>query len=417
MGSAVPDTNRVPSPEKPSPAAGAEGAPLRVLVVLPRHLDVDRWAERFSRGEVPDETPYGYHFARRMGCEVSFCRATPTPAGIKGWVDRAFRKVLGFDLRHIWANRDLIASGDRFDVAWTHTENEHLAIGLLRKLGRPERVPPLIAQSIWLIDEWPRWSVLRRAFYRYLLKGAEILSFHSPLNAEQARHLKLGRRVEVVEFGISLDSFPARIPPVEDAPLVLPPAPVSSPSARPVRQTRPARPLRVLALGNDRHRDWACLAEALGGRSGYELRVGSFHFPASCRYGNIQAGPMAHEEVLAAYAWADCSVLPLRPNLHVSGMTSMMEAVAMKVPVLAARAGGLPHYFDDACVGYYDAGRPEDLRRALDEMMAAPATARAARVRFAQQTLLDRRFTSEGFAWRHVQLSHTLRPEKARGKR
>ena len=371
------------------PAAAAT-PPMRVLVVLPRNLDAGLWAQRCARGEVPDETPYGYHFARRMGCEVVFSRPTPTPGGLAGLFDKAFRRLLGFDIRHIWANRDLIADAGRHDCVWTHTENEHLAIGLLKALLRaPHRVPPLIAQSIWLADEWPRWSRLRRALYRRLMRDAEVHTVHSPLNAQVLRDLRLGRRVEIVEFGISLDSFPGAAQP---------------PAARARDEDRP---VRVFALGNDRHRDWACLAEALGGRDGYEVRIGSSRFPGRLAAPNLQAGPMTQAEVMACHDWADCCIIPLRHNLHVSGMTTVLEAVAMGMPVLAARAGGLPHYFDDRCVTYYDAGDPDDLRRQLDALMSDPAR-RLARAQAARQTLLEREFTSEGFARRHVRLTRTM---------
>ena len=366
------------SPEAPHAA-------LRVTVLLPRHLDVAAWAQRHARGEVPDATPYGYHHALQQGCRLSFSRATPTWPGAFGLVDRALRKLLGFDLRHVWANRALLRP-DRADLIWTHTEYEHLGVGLLRRAGIV--TAPIIAQSIWLVDEWRRWSGVRRRFVRWLMGDAEAATFHSPLNMVRARELDLGERQVIVDFGISLDSYPIA-------------------TERPQAAISDTRPLHVLALGNDRHRDWETLAQALGGRAGVELRIGSSHFPARLAQPNISAQAMTQAEVVANYGWADCVVVPLHENLHASGLTAVLEATARGVPVVATRAGGLDHYFDDDGIAFCAPHDAADLWRAIDALATQPGR-RAAQVAHAQRRLLDRRFSSEGFAMRHVELSRRL---------
>ena len=369
------------SPEATASAAG----PLRVTVLLPRHLDVVAWSQRHARGEVPDATPYGYHHALQQGCSLSFSRATPTWPGALGLVDRALRKLLGFDLRHVWANRALLHPG-RADVIWTHTEYEHLGVGLLRRLGVPSA--PIVAQSIWLVDEWSRWSGVRRRLVRWLMRDAEAATFHSPLNMVRARELDLGERQVIVDFGISLDSYPIA-------------------TERPQAVLDGTRPLHVLALGNDRHRDWETLAQALGGRDGVELRIGSSHFPERLAQPNISAHPMTQAEVVANYGWADLVVVPLHENLHASGLTAVLEATARGVPVVATRAGGLDHYFDDDGIAFCAPHDAAGLWRALDALVTTPGR-RAAQVASAQQRLLSRRFSSEGFATRHVELSRRL---------
>lgn len=368
-----------------SSAPDASPAALRVTLLLPRHLDVVDWAARHARGEVPDATPYGYHHALQQGCTLRFSRATRTWPGVLGLVDRGLRKLLGFDLRHVWANRALLHP-DRADVVWTHTEYEHLGVGLLRRLGIA--TAPLIAQSIWLVDEWARWSAPRRRAVRWLMRDAEAATFHSPQNMVRARELDLGERQVIIDFGISLDSYPIA-------------------TERPQAVLDGTRPLRVLALGNDRHRDWDTLARALGGRAGVELRIGSSHFPARLAQPNITAHPMTQAEVVANYGWADCVVVPLHENLHASGLTAVLEASARGVPVIATRTGGLDHYFDDGSIAFCRPHDADDLRRALDDLLAQPGR-RAAQVASAQQRLQDRRFSSAGFAARHVELSRRL---------
>lgn len=357
---------------------------LRVFVLLPRALDAARWQERFARGEVPDVTPYGYHFAEEAGAKVSFSRPTATPGGLLGVADKVVKRLLGFDIRHAWNNRRALLGAD-YDVIWTHTEYEHLGIAALRALLR-KGGPPVIAQSVWLIDVWPRLSGLKKSLYRYLLGRSAVATFHSPDNKAVADELGFQLPCEVVLFGISLDSFPLRPPTLKvDA----------------------TRPVRVLALGNDRHRDWATLFEAIGGRPDFELRVGSSVWPRGFSADNVHVGVMTQDEVRAAYAWADCAVVPLKENLHASGITAILEAVALGVPVVATLTGGLPAYFAADAVSYVDPGDAQSLRDAIKASAKDPSGA-LRRAVCAQRQMADRDLTTRGFAMRHVRLSERL---------
>lgn len=357
---------------------------MRVFVMLPRHLDTERWQQSFLKGTVPDQTPYGYHFAEELGAQLSFSTPTTTPKGVAGFIDRALKRLLGFDARHVWNNRADVL-GSQHDVIWTHTEYEHLGIAALRWLTHQQGAP-VIAQSVWLVDAWPRFSAFKQWLYRKLIKRSAVATFHSSKNEVIARTTFAGTPTEVVQFGISMDSFPLQAP-------------------RPRFEGN--RPVRVLALGNDRHRDWATLFEALGGQPGFELRVGSGTWPKSLNATNTHAGPMTQAEVRAAYEWADCVAVPLKPNLHASGITAILEAVATGVPVIATLTGGLEEYIDDAGVLYVPQGSAESLRAAV-LALAGDATAALERATHAQRQLTTRGLTSRGFAHRHIALSQHL---------
>ena len=357
---------------------------MRVFVMLPRALDAMLWHERFDQGAVPDKTPYGYHFAEEMGAKITFSQPTATPGGILGFVDKAVKRLLGFDIRHAWNNRESLL-GTRFDVVWTHTEYEHLAIAALRAIFRGTAAP-VIAQSVWLIDEWDRFLSVKRQFYRFLLRHVAVATFHSPENRTIADSRRIVSPTELVLFGISLDSFPLRIPRLKfDSP----------------------RLIRVLALGGDRHRDWKTLFDALGGEPGIELRVGSSSWPHSLKADNIQASLMSHEQVRAAYDWADCLVVSLKDNLHASGITAILEAVASGIPVVATLTGGLQAYFDNDAIAYVAGANPVLLLEAIQAMAKNPSAA-LDRAVVAQEQLVTRELTTRGFALRHVRLSERL---------
>ena len=362
---------------------------LRVFVILPRNLDATGWKERFAHGEVPDQSPYGYHFAEALGAKVTYSRTTPTPFGPLGFLDKAVKRLLGFDLRHAWMNRDLLHSKN-FDVVWTHTEYEHLAIQalnlVLKKTG-----PPVIAQSVWLIDEWRRYWIPKKILYRYLLKNLTVATFHSPKNLAAAKQLQVAPRAELLLFGISLDSYPIQPP---------------------RQKFNSSRPIRVLSLGNDRHRDWTTLFDAVGGQSEFELRVGSTKWPSKLLATNVQVSAMSQEQIRSSYEWADCVVVPLKKNLHASGITAILEAVACGVTVIATQTGGLEAYFDDDAISYVEAGDAGALLSAVKSLANDPVQA----VQFAanaQQQLVERELTTQGFAQRHVRLSERLIKDQA----
>jgi glycosyltransferase involved in cell wall biosynthesis len=358
---------------------------IRVFVLLPRHLDVVAWQARFVRGEVPDRTPYGYHFAEELGASVTFSVPTPTPSGVLGLLDKAFKRLLGFDLRHTWRNRQAVFDG-RFDVVWTHTEYEHLAVAMLRKLFSKQGVP-IVAQSVWLMDEWSRFFWVKRTILRWLLKSTDVATFHSPLNLALAKQIGIASRQELVRFGISLDSYPLC-------------EPVS-------RFAAGTRPIRVLTLGNDRHRDWSTLFAALGKVDDFELRIGSSTWPKAYGGKNIQSGPMTQSEVQAAYAWADCVVIPLKRNLHVSGLTTILESVALGLPVLATATGGMEAYFDSTAISYVPQGDQNALREAIINL-SAHADKALLMAQNAQRQFVKLDLSTRGFAYRHMAISYEL---------
>jgi glycosyltransferase involved in cell wall biosynthesis len=293
------------------------------------------------------------------------------------------RWLLGFDFIHAWRNRSGIRNAD---VVWTHTESQHLAILLLLALRPRRRRPKIIAQSIWLFDRWPRFSPLRRFFFARLLSRADLLTVHSPENLQRARELFPGIRSRLVLFGVRND-------------------PSDEVRHRPVRY-----PIRVLSLGHDEHRDWDTVIAAIRGWKDCELKIVSPSVGAH-RIENMpnvaKASPRSAQELGALYDWADFVVLTIKPNLHASGITVILEATVLGLPVICTDTGGLRAYFSDDEVRYVPPRDAAELRRAIADL-AADDEGRWAMIARARARMQSHDLSSRSYARRHAELSREL---------
>jgi glycosyltransferase involved in cell wall biosynthesis len=363
----------------------------RVFVLLHEGLGLRRWSALRAQNGAMSETPYGYHFADDA-CALGYS-ADLGKGPLAMLLRRASLKVLGFNLPHAWRNRRSLFAAD---MVWTHTEHEHLAAALLLRLFRRQR-PQLLAQSVWLADGWPRFPAWKRRLYRWLLARADVLTVLSGLNRQVLQSLFPTQPVEQVYFGIEIE--------------LLPPAP-----ARPAAAIT-GRALRVLAIGNDRHRDWATLKQALANLDGVEVRLISQALPAHFTAGadNFDLRPpRVPQDIPDAYAWADLLVVPLKNNLHASGITVVLEGVAQGVPVLCSDAGGLSGYFSSEQISYVPVADPAALRAAVVECIDDYAAC-VERAHRATRRLNEAPFTAREFARQHVTITERMLAARVKG--
>lgn len=351
------------------------------FVLLPYMLDIDEWEASYLRGEVPDKSPYGYHYAENSACLVRFSKSLADRFTVFRLLRSATQKLLGFDFLHAWQQRDEIFSSD---VVWTHTEKEHLAVELLFIFIRRQR-PKLIAQSVWLFDNWRQYFWLRKVFYKALLRQASILTVLSPENQTIAESLKLQLECRVVKFGVSMEAFPLRQ----------------------IIKTQFHNPIRVLTLGNDRDRDWYTFFDAIKDNPNFEIHVISRNFPPELTSGNLSIYQGNLIKVKEFYNWADVVVVPLKCNYHASGITVILEAVSSGLPVVATDTGGLKAYFEAGEVSYVAEGNSKALHDALIQLGRAP-DACLLQTQMAQQRLLHDGYTSHHFALLHRKISLEL---------
>jgi glycosyltransferase involved in cell wall biosynthesis len=320
---------------------------------------------------------YGYHHAESPEFELSYSHDAGEGKPMR-ILRRGLKKFVGFDFIHTWRNRRAILDAD---VVWTHTEQEHLSVALLLLMKRGK--PLLLAQSIWLLDKWRGYGVLRRWFYRKLIARADILTTHSSVNAALVREY-FGREANQVFYGLNTQDFALKVP---------------------VTWT-PHTPIRIGAIGNDRDRDWITLAEAFRGDARYEVHIATRRrVPGALRADNVQVAPaIGLKAARELYDWADVIVVPLRENTHASGLTVLFEAIALGKPVIVTDVGGLRDYFGNGHVAYVPPHDPRAMRAALDEMIANPTLA-LMRAQAALRHFVARDYTTREFALQHVRLT------------
>ncbi len=356
---------------------------MKVFVQLAHGTDARQWQARLADGRVlgiNEQSPYGYHLAEQWGCEVRFSHDAPE-SRIVGLLRRGLRRLLGFDVIHAARNDRRLRE---CDVVWTHTECQTLSVLLLRKWHGGG--PRVIGQSVWLFDDWPRIPRPLRAIYRWLLRDADMLTVLSPLNLEVARRAVPGTRSELIRFGIGSST----------------PLPQRPPRA-------PSHPCRLIAVGNDRDRDWATLVAAIAGDPRFALTIvsrlppaGVFNAPANVRHVRVAD----NAALFALHADADIAVVPLKANLHASGCTVIQEATLLGLPVVCTRAGGLEAYFDNGEVRYVPVGDAALLKAARVELSSDPQ-ALALQVA-AARAKIEAELGTINFVRRYVELSREV---------
>jgi len=291
--------------------------------------------------------------------------------------------MIGFDLIHAWRNRSGLFGAD---IVWTHTEIENLAVLLLFWLCYWGPRPKVIANCVWLFDRWSTLSWPRRCIYRELLRRADVVTTFSPDNIQVAKSLLRDTRCEWIKWGATIEDL-----------------------KKPLRKAMHS-PLRIASLGSDIHRDWKTVITAFGNRERYRVEIGSRRINPKLLVGinNVTVRTVATaDEVKALYEWADIVIVSLKPNLHASGITVILEAIILSVPVVCTDSGGLRAYFSSSEISYVPAYAPIAMRVAVDELAHADERRWDMVIR-AERRLLSASLTAKGFAERHRQLSEEL---------
>jgi glycosyltransferase involved in cell wall biosynthesis len=271
-------------------------------------------------------------------------------------------------------------------MIWTHSEDMHLAFGLLKALRM--RIPRVVAQSIWLPEGLANAGPFRGWWYRRLLRSEFQHVSHTSINARLLSEWDARLDSRVALYGISPDLWMAR-----DG------APEKGPTG--------GDEVHVVAFGNDRHRDWTAmsgLADSAVGtvRVSVASKVVGVYELSEGRE-NMSVTPVSSVDAARGLLGAaDIVAVPLRSNSHASGITAILEAVYAGRPVVASSGGGLEEYFPAGTIFYVERNAlPADW---LEAIRAALGCGRE-RVEAVRRFAFERRLTSAGYTERLLALS------------
>lgn len=332
-------------------------------VYFPTGRDLAAWRDKYERGESPDAVPYGLNRLEDHFAEV-VTRSFPADSMVR----KGMRRVMRGGSARWWRGRG--------PVGLTWDENTAVRLAFVRGLSKR------YAGVIWLTDAIQRNGPARYHGVRRLLRRMDGLWVLSAAQLDPLRQFvgTDGPPVHHVLFGIDADFF----------------AP----------QPLPSEPL-VVSVGGDRDRDAETLFDALSllrvERPDVEIIVQSTS--TSSPPPGVQVVPyLTHAELRALYARASLALIATRPNMHVSGMTVGLEAMATGRPLVITRSPGMDDYFGDTDGAFMvEAGDSHAMAQGVIRLLD-PATLEHAGL--AARTHVEQRFTTAHLAERLASVVH-----------
>lgn len=203
-------------------------------LILSEH-DLDSWVERFVAGDVPAPLPYGINALGDRGWELRGARRAAEPSWQR-WRDLVEHRA-GFPVeRAVRGARE----ARRSDVVIALLEREGAAPSLLRRAHVPPySSSPLVVWSCWLADNIRSATPEQRQRLKRRFDGADLITHLSRHETEIFVDLGISEdRLFAVTYGVSDEYYEPGVGP---------------------------RDIQLLAVGQDRGRDYRTLFEAVRG--------------------------------------------------------------------------------------------------------------------------------------------------------
>lgn len=347
-----------------------------VAVETGSQVDLAAWDREHRAGQRADRTPYGLELMAASGVGVRTLGSTGAP----------LRALLHALLR--CTRLDLAAVFRRHlnDVDVLLTQHEKHGVPAVLASWLPGR-PPVVTGVIWLTDDSTNLPpVVRRLLVR-LLSRADGLFVLSRAQLPVVRSWGVpAARVRFVPFGVNTGFW--------------------------CPTTAQPEPDLVVSAGTDRDRDYPTLLAAARLLDGVRLQVAGPALtplmgrpdPGTTDPGATDSGAtvellgrLSHPGLRAVYRRAAVVAVATRPNLHVSGITVVLEAMACGVPVVVSGTAGMADYVRDGVTGVLVApGDPVALAAAVRGLLADPARAR--RIGRAGRLAAEQHFSAEHYA-------------------
>ncbi|CAM3450897.1 glycosyltransferase family 4 protein [Kibdelosporangium persicum] len=331
---------------------------MRAYLELSHGLHPAEWSIRHARGEVPDHWPYGLD--RMVNHGVQPIMRIPARGRVVERIGRAARHRLG---GYEWADAFRRNTGDVI-LCWDEYSGVPAALR--------ERRKPVITGVVWLTDEvdrttaWFAKRALPRAARVWASSSAMIPRLERDWGVRKAQHIPLG---------IDVDFFQAR-PRTEEG--------------------------LVVSAGNDRHRDHGTLIRAVTKVPGARLEIAT-RLPIPQRFARIG---LNEGQIRDLYHRASVVAIATTPNVHASGLTVTLEAMASGRPVVIPDTPGLTDYVENERTGLvYPVGDEDALAKCVQRLLGDDAMAeemgRAARRK------VEQHFSTELQAARLAELIRT----------
>lgn len=350
---------------------------MRVYIHSRRGLDIAQLREAHEAGTIGDPAPYGLDSAERRGLAVTYSSDRPVTKLSQYWFDK-----LGFDFLHALDNRSSIR---RADVIWTVLEWEWMSIALAQRLKLLPKIP-IVANSVWLADSWPKLTDKKRRFFRWLMMPHMELTVHSAGALAYFAKVLPDVTFRLSRFGISTNAFPVIEP----------------------RLTHTnGRPIKVYAIGHDSTRDWQTMLMAFGNDSRFHVTIVCkwLHDYYTKDYWNLEIPRISSiNDQRDMYDKADIVIVPMSTN-RFSGITVLLEAAARGKPVIASATGGVDTYLGPGEVLLVPPGEPEALR---DAVLSFNDHERFALAKAAQERFVKDGYSADGMVARYVESSNRL---------
>ena len=291
-------------------------------LVLSEH-DLDGWGERFRAGLAPAALPYGVDALADQGWSLSWARRAADPR----W--RKLRDVVehraGFPIERAVRGA---AAVRRSDVVVALLEQQGAAASVMRRAQLPPYgTTPLVLFSVWLAEELRAADPdsRRRLAKRYA--GADLITHMSVHESEIFEQAGIGRdRTLAVRFGVNDDFY--------------------TPGTGP-------RDIDLLAVGQDRGRDYATLFDAVRGT---DLvlhlvckpdNVAGLDVPDNVRLLGVVPLP----EYRSLLRRARVVAVPTHDLAYPTGQSVALEAAACGACVVVTGTRAMRDYFDDGITG------------------------------------------------------------------
>jgi glycosyltransferase involved in cell wall biosynthesis len=314
---------------------------VRVHIEYAYTIDPAAWQSRYASGLVPDRLPYGLDHLDEHGCDLVTRPAAPEPLRL---LERASRRLTG-GFEFVQAALDRERRDCDVALCW----DERTGVPASMRASLPGE-PRAAMGAIWITE--PDAPVGRRGRFlalRALRRAAAVWALSPAQLSVLDRDWYVDRkRLHLLHFGVDHEFW---------------------------HSNREPEPELVVGAGNDRHRDHTLLIDAMSRlqarRPALRVELVSHQpidFPPEL---GRRHHSLPHPEMRDAYSRASVVALALKPNLHISGLSVLLEAMACSRPVVITDTPGVREYVRDGETGVVvQPGDADALATGVGELLA-----------------------------------------------